>query len=365
MTDLSRQLAQLKPTTTAVPSGTSASLLFDIKEASKIDRETIFTIGINGLEELRREDPDLLVFYTDLFQETFASTHYYRDSLTQSQADFIDQELQKILNLLARHFSHKSCHKVLELLIRFYSVHLYCADSVIKAFLPYHSSKIFIRLLKILKIEGTSFEFLLNYRNSGFIIPRKDMVRRCSQDYGCLNTILSLHQLSIEHLRFGTVIVLELLNTVQELKTDMLHSVIPFVSECMSQSEEGRCGAYMILSQIALKQPLSPHYLQAIIYDILATATSNIHSLKTIILLLKIHSPEKLPNNIMKLFLTTNVIAGLIELSNTHTVDPILKLILRKLVPAIRKGLGTELIIQIAAKAKMNAEMMNYLKEKP
>jgi hypothetical protein len=30
-----------------------ASLLFDVLEAAKIDREIIYTIGINGLEELR------------------------------------------------------------------------------------------------------------------------------------------------------------------------------------------------------------------------------------------------------------------------------------------------------------------------
>jgi hypothetical protein len=360
MTDLSRQLAQLRPTTTAVPAGTSASLLFDVKEASKIDRETIFTIGINGLEELRREDPDLLVFYSDLFQETFASSHHYRDSLTQSQADFIDSELKKILNLLAKHFTHKSCHKILELLIRFYSVHIYCADSVIKAFLPYHCSKIFIRLLKILKIEGTSFEFLQNYRTSGFIIPRKDIVRRCSQDYGCLNSILSLHSLSEHHLRFGTVVVLELLNTVQELKTDMLHSIIPFVSECMSSSEEGRCGSYMILSQIALKQPLSPHYLQAILYDILATATSHVQALKTVILLLKIHTPEKLPNNIMKLFLDAKVIECVIELSSTHNVDTLLKHLLRKLIPNLRKGLDSDLLLNIVRRARLSKESIEF-----
>ena len=52
-----------------------SSFLFSIDQARKIDKEVIFAIGLNGVEELGMKK-------TSLFQESYASAHYYREMLT-------------------------------------------------------------------------------------------------------------------------------------------------------------------------------------------------------------------------------------------------------------------------------------------
>lgn len=74
MTELASQLTAIRKLR---PPKTFSSFLFDLKDAQRIDADIIFTIGINGLDELRRVDPHFSA--SELFYEDFAQQHRYRD----------------------------------------------------------------------------------------------------------------------------------------------------------------------------------------------------------------------------------------------------------------------------------------------
>ena len=64
MTELSRQLGHLRSVTAPLQSRVTKrkpSFLFDSKQAADIDLETIYVIGLEGFNELKRIDPRLVV----------------------------------------------------------------------------------------------------------------------------------------------------------------------------------------------------------------------------------------------------------------------------------------------------------------
>ena len=150
MTELFKQLSNIKGLSETVP----ASFLFDLKTAAKIDKDVIFTIGINGIEELRNEDSNFTTFFSDLLEEKFANQHCHFETLLKSQIQEIESELVRLFSLISPYFLHTGCHKLLEFLIRYYKVHTTIRDEVLYSLLPFHGTKYFIRLLMICNLDG-------------------------------------------------------------------------------------------------------------------------------------------------------------------------------------------------------------------
>ena len=65
--------------------GPTPSFLFDARQASDMDHETIFNLGCNGLAELRRLDERLAPFEATLFHPSRGAGHSTFDRNTQSK----------------------------------------------------------------------------------------------------------------------------------------------------------------------------------------------------------------------------------------------------------------------------------------
>ena len=330
MSELASQLEALKPL--SLPHGTQPSFLFDIKEASKIDKETIYTIGFNGLEELRRVDLNFLTFYSDLFQESYANSHSCRDALHKSQIQHLDEELSSLLKLLAPHFLHTGCHKVLEFLLRFYSIHVYKREEMLLYFLPYHDTKYYIRLLQLCKLENSQWEFLKNHREQGYIITRSQVIKRACQDLSLLSGIMKTSSLGLTHMRFAGVVCLEVIHSIGQLSSSFLYLLLPFVTQLLQEPEEQKHLAYSLVVRLSLRQGFSPQYLHAFIKDILVYAEETLKDgLATVTLLMHVHNTHKLPKDIIEFF-QEKAIESLGRVSQQFDVTPVVLSLSKKLV---------------------------------
>jgi hypothetical protein len=336
MSDLARQLRHLQRPTLAPKA--RASLLFDVLEAAKIDREIIYTIGINGLEELRSYDSSLCTFYSDLFQEDQANRYVVRDELTESQLESLDAEVKRVLEVLCPYFLVPSAHKVYEFLIRFYHVHEYHVQTLLTTLLPYHDHKIFVRLLQLLAVKDTVWEFLGNHKDKGCILLRADLVKKCVKDLNFLSLLISVDKVSPRHMRFVTVVLLEVIHACPRLSDAVMHVVLPAIASKLEGDAEEKMAAYLVISQVVLKQALSPAYLQAVMFDIVRLSQgAELDAVKCLLVLCKVHVSSRqdlkaLPTNVFEEFAQERLVSSLGQLSQSVIATPLIVPLVKRLL---------------------------------
>lgn len=292
MTELAKQLQQIRGLSESVP----ASFLFDPKTALKIDKDVVYTIGVNGFEELRSEFPEFTTFYSELLDETFANQHCHFETLLKTQLTGIEQELARINSLISPHFLHSGCHKLLEFLIRFYKVHVTIRDEVLFSLLPFHGTKYFIRLLMLCKLDGIWF-FLTRHQHSGYILQRSDIVKQCMHELTVLQGIIARAGYSSVHLKFACAVVIELIQSVNKLNETLMQIVLGFVAKLLPGDREDKEMAMAIIAHTALRHNFSPQYLQGVITDLLQySGEEKTSEVLTISLLLSIHVISYLEN---------------------------------------------------------------------
>jgi hypothetical protein len=350
MTSLAKQLSLLARPQPVLPSGTKASLLFDVKSAARIERDLIFSIGSNGLDELRQLDDSLLMWYSDLFEETYAERHYAREVLTEAEVRKLDGKVREAVERIAGYFLSPACHKVLELLIRYYQVHIYARDLLVQVFLPYHDTKVFIRLLQLVNLQGSDWEWLRNHQQVGAIIPRADLITICGKDVKVLSRVLSTSTLSPVHLRFSAVLAAQTVGYVPTLTDNYLHALVPKLSVWLQSGREERAAAYLLITQIASRHPFSPDYLNAIWMEVVQTAQDDwIPACKLLIYLLKTHPNVTIPPASLDLLLDPSWFDTIVQL--TTGID----------TKAISALLGRRAVAQISSKGESASDLVTRL----
>lgn len=110
-----------------------ASLLFDQKDAAKIELDALYQLALGGLEQLRKIEPRLKPFEATLF--SFSGKEISRELQTKDVNARLDESINIFLSLLSPHFLLKPSHKVLEYLIRRYRfVKFYSISRIISNF---------------------------------------------------------------------------------------------------------------------------------------------------------------------------------------------------------------------------------------
>lgn len=92
------------------------SFLFDAKKAADLDIDTIFSLGISGLAELKALDSRFENFEETLFSERLKG--FDRALQTKEDNDRVDKSIQSFLRLLSPYFLEKGAGKALEWLVR-------------------------------------------------------------------------------------------------------------------------------------------------------------------------------------------------------------------------------------------------------
>lgn len=194
-TSLVRQLESLKLPQTSVHKEKrgSVSFLYDFFEAKTIDADTHFSVAVSGLEKLIQIDPSFAAFKDSLFHET--SKSFDRGVQSKESNEHIDALIEEYFYcLVSKYFQLTDTHKTIEWLIYRFKVNEYNVNTVIGSVLPYHGTRIFVRLLQTcsaVKDKHDKKWFWLNsVQQNGVPLSMSVLLGHCSTSIEFLRYVL-------------------------------------------------------------------------------------------------------------------------------------------------------------------------------
>uniref|UniRef100_A0A8C3JFG8 HEAT repeat-containing protein 1 n=1 Tax=Calidris pygmaea TaxID=425635 RepID=A0A8C3JFG8_9CHAR len=361
MTSLAEQLKRLAlPQTdpSLLSRSEAASLLFSSKEAASIDRDTFFAIGCTGLEELMGIDPSFEVFQSSLF----SSVSKGLERSVQSKA--VNQELNKNISLflihLSPYFMLKPAQKCLEWLIHRFHIHLYNQDSLIGCVLPYHETKLFVRVIQLLDIKSPThkWHWMDPIRKPGVPLARGTVITHCYKDLDFMDFICRLAAKSVKvfsecpgnsaQLRvllvFYASTIVSALGAAEKITDTMVSMLLPYIQKGLKSSvQDYRAATYMIICQMTVKVTVETSLVHSLMLQISKTL-SKVPSLARdgvacLNLLLQTQKGDKLGKKPFNyLCKTPELVAILQGLSAGYDISPLLRYLLPHLVCTVMRS---------------------------
>ncbi|KAM6897556.1 HEAT repeat-containing protein 1 [Xenentodon cancila] len=245
-----------------------ASLLFDPKDAATMDRSTFYALGCTGLEELLGIEPAFLEFQDTLFSP--ASVTLERSVQSREVNEKLDAGISLFLTRLCPYFLLKPALKCLEWLVHRFHVHLYNANSLLACVLPYHDTKIFVRVLQLLKIKDATnrWNWLQSLQKPGVPLSRGALITHCYTDLSFMDFVCTMvtrsiqafsgHTQTFSQLRvifsFYASTVVPALDAVDKVSDTIIAKLLPYVQKGLKSSlADYKAATYMIVCQMAVK----------------------------------------------------------------------------------------------------------------
>lgn len=148
------------------------SYLFPPKTAAQQDLFTVHALGASGWTELSAENASLQRWSQSSLLFGDESRSMDRLMLPKEENDTIDKAVDEFLHLAAPFLLSKGASKCLEWLVRRFRVHEFSVEHVLAAFLPYHDTQQFARMLSICKLDGKPhLQFLLSVKKTASPLP--------------------------------------------------------------------------------------------------------------------------------------------------------------------------------------------------
>ncbi|NWX47327.1 HEAT1 protein, partial [Steatornis caripensis] len=362
MMSLAEQLKRLAlPQTDAslLSRGEAASLLFTSKEAAAIDRDTFFAIGCTGLEELMGIDPSFEVFQSSLF----SSTSKGLERSVQSKA--VNQQLNKNISLflihLSPYFMLKPAQKCLEWLIHRFHIHLYNQDSLIGCVLPYHETKLFVRVIQLLNIKSPThkWHWMDPIRKPGVPLARGTVITHCYKDLDFMDFICRLVAKSAKVvfsecpdnsaqlrvlLAFYASTIVSALGAAEKITDTIVSMLLPYIQKGLKSSiQDYRAATYMIICQMTVKVTVEASLVHSLMLQISKTL-SKVPSLvrdgvACLNLLLQTQKGDKLGKKPFNYLCKTPELVTILQgLSASYDISPLLRYLLPHLVCTVMKS---------------------------
>ncbi|XP_054251162.1 HEAT repeat-containing protein 1 [Indicator indicator] len=335
-----------------------ASLLFSCKEAATIDRDTFFAIGCTGLEELMGIDPSFEVFRSSLF----SSTSKGLERSVQSKA--VNQQLNKNISLflihLSPYFMLKPAQKCLEWLIHRFHIHLYNQDSLIGCVLPYHETKLFVRVIQLLNIKSPThkWHWMDPIRKPGVPLARGTVITHCYKDLNFMDFICRLVAKSVKvfsecpgnsaQLRvllvFYASTIVSALGAAEKITDAIVSMLLPYIQKGLKSSiQDYRAATYMIICQMTVKVTVESTLVHSLMVQISKTLDKVPSLLRDGVsclnLLLQTQKGDKLGKKPFNyLCKTPELVTVLQGLSADYDISPLLSYLLPHLVCTVMKS---------------------------
>nr|XP_002737451.2 PREDICTED: LOW QUALITY PROTEIN: HEAT repeat-containing protein 1 [Saccoglossus kowalevskii] len=327
-----------------------ASLLFDPKEASSLDRETFYALGVNGLEELIGIDPSFQDYEVTLFDEASKSLERSIQSVEINQK--LNKKISEFLLRLSPYFLLKPAQKTLEWLIHRFYIHQYNVDDLLMCVLPYHETMIFVRVIQLLKVADPThkWHWLHPIQKPGVALARSTLLNHCYKDAGFLHFICEMVPKSIKahgvtssstaSLRVlfsfytSTVIgMIEYCNTVTEI---LLSNLIPYILKGLKSTySDYKAASYMIICQLVTKTTLKMNFLDPFIKSVCKHTSGDLaaEAVMCIVVICQTQKIEKLPKKAVKsLSKLDGIIQILEQLSLSTNIRPFMEVFLQRIV---------------------------------
>uniref|UniRef100_A0A673TNR9 HEAT repeat-containing protein 1 n=1 Tax=Suricata suricatta TaxID=37032 RepID=A0A673TNR9_SURSU len=332
-----------------------ASLLFDPKEAASIDRDTAFAIGCTGLEELLGIDPSFEQFETPLFSQLAKTLE--RSVQTKAVNKELDENISLFLIHLSPYFLLKPAQKCLEWLIHRFHIHLYNQDSLIACVLPYHETRIFVRVIQLLKINNPKHKWfwLSPVKQHGVPLARGTLITHCYKDLGFMDFICSMVTKSVKVfaecpgssaplrvlLTFYASTIVSALVAAEGVLDNIVAKLFPYIQKGLKSSlPDYRAATYMIICQISVKVTLEDAFVNSLASQIIKTLTKVPSLIKDglgcLIVLMQRQKPESLGEKpFSHLCNVPDLITILHKISEIYDISPLLRYMIPHLVVAI------------------------------
>ncbi|XP_030533160.1 uncharacterized protein At3g06530 isoform X1 [Rhodamnia argentea] len=330
---------------------TRPSVLFNPKEASDIDIDTIHDIALSGLEVLVNTDQRFGNYKNDLFSHK--SKELDRELMNPEENERINVSITSFLRLLSSYLQLVSSLRTLEYLIRRYKIHVYNMEELILCALPYHDTHAFVRIVQLLNLGNTKWKFLEGVKVSGAPPPRQVVVQQCIRDMGILEVLCNYASPAKKHhpssivVNFCTAVVIEAVGSLAAVESDVVKRILPFVisgiQPGMKGGSEHKASALMIVSLLAKKAALSPKLVKSLIRSIADIAREEVKdamglqwvrlSFMALINLLQSQSVDVFPKKALEIVKEIRDITGILsQLSREFNIDKFLVLFLESLL---------------------------------
>uniref|UniRef100_M4BUD0 HEAT repeat-containing protein 1 n=1 Tax=Hyaloperonospora arabidopsidis (strain Emoy2) TaxID=559515 RepID=M4BUD0_HYAAE len=270
---LTRQLQALREAGAGSKRRT-ASFLYDQREAARLDDETIYNLAWNGLLELKQLDARFDELDADASVAALFSRqriHFHRAQSSKQDEHELNSALGKVLDALSAYFILDAAHKVLEFLVRRYQVHQYNVDAVMATIVAYHESSWFVRMVRLLHIHETRWEFLLAVKTQGNTpLLRAALVQRAIDDSSVVEFIFeAATRIGASNAKLTSLYTLVVLQLLEQCKVteQRLRWLIPHLLTALKSSDfpELQSSAYMIATKLASKATLTDKVVDALV----------------------------------------------------------------------------------------------------
>ncbi|XP_048843510.1 HEAT repeat-containing protein 1 isoform X2 [Brienomyrus brachyistius] len=355
MTSLAHQLKRL-----ALPQNNAnlftrkevASLLFDPKEAARIDRDTFFALGCTGLEELLGIDLVFVEFQETLFSQ--ASKGLERSVQSKEVNQKLDTSISLFLVRLSPYFLLKPAQKCIEWLIHRFHIHLYNQDSLIACALPYHETKLFVRVIQLLDIKDPThrWNWLHSLQVPGVPLARGTLITHCYKDLGFMDFICTLVTKSVKayadsggscpQLRvifsFYASTVVSALDAVEKVTDALIAKLLPYIQKGLKSSlVDYKAATYMLVCQLAVKVVMEAHLVDTlaaqISKSIVRVPALPREGLGCLIILLQNQKTEAVGKKAFGfLCATPTLVPTLKDIASTYDISPLLRYLLPRLI---------------------------------
>lgn len=265
------------------------SYLFTPRVAAEQDHLTVHALGLTGWDQLVEEDAHLAQWaHGDLlFGEQ--SIKMDRTTLPKHTNDEIDTAVREFLYLVGPVLLSRSVAKCLEWLVRRFRIHEYTPKALLHAFLPYHLTPQFARILQLVPLEKAEMPFLVPVKKAGMPLPTATLVQALASNMDVLRWMsFARAPPGVAHIRrmhvpfwTSTLIQFCLFRRANKRRHHdaqaVLSALVPdilYVAKGGMQDQEQAVGALMVLCSLSVAFPLSAKAVRGLLDAIVPLASA-------------------------------------------------------------------------------------------
>ncbi len=284
MTSLSSQLKSLQiPDELSVLNiqNKRASILFDAQDAADIDVDTVFALGVSGLNELQNIDQGFARFEKMLFSKDVKSIE--RSLLPDEFNKKLDKKINEYLAYLSPYFLIKPAQKTMEWLIRRFRINVFNIDALMSCVLPYHETNLFSRVLQIVTLgkQNGRWEWLIPVQKAGSPLSKITLIQHCVHEASFLTFICEMVPRALEIcenrskeklktlISFYASVLLGVIDGSKKITEQRVGKLLPFLYKGLkSEIDDLKASSYMILSKLCLVASLDEKIQVALIEQV-------------------------------------------------------------------------------------------------
>ncbi|KAJ0060565.1 hypothetical protein NL108_016020, partial [Boleophthalmus pectinirostris] len=305
-----------------------------------------------GLEELSGIEPSLSEFHQTLFSD--ASVTLERSVQTKTVNAKLDGDIEAFLRRVSPYFLLRPAHKCLEWLIHRFHIHLYNVESLVACVLPFHDSKVFVRVIQLLQIQEPTnrWHWLHCLQKPGVPLSRLTLVTHCHKDLSFMDFICNMVSNSIQafsscpgggasQLRvvfsFFASTIVSALDSAEKITDAIITKLLPHVQKGLRSSlQDFRASSLMILCQLSVKVVMEKVLVQSLFSVLCRSLKDQVlvrEGLGALIVLLQNQDhAEPTHKSLSRLASVSDLVSCLESMCQTHDVSPLLRHLLPHLL---------------------------------